>query len=413
MDNPGQLVLLQTLYYLLQRKDDLTQNILKSCSVVNRWFSTFCRSRLDCISETRMMAEDLIYAHRTFAFFTLDYCKRKSTPKLLTMKHLTTTMDNVTERLGHGYKISLSIACESGFTLETPDARICEIRFGGRPRVHVGECKGKCSKDIMSMDLDMNTNIIQPPEFLERGPCDAYFLYLRPKSDRDGEGATMLEYRVICECFGAVTETAMGWSAERMWREKLSTFQQWMITNRLRFQTQRNIQFVTDFVEDPLFPNIDDAKVIISYLQWRNVDPLFQKRFLSIFAVYEKEVLGQNTVKDVVRCSECNAVMDAVRNATFCSLTQYYLKVCDNCVDEFEHDCKCDACGKQIKLCDKHWIANNSHWCTCEEIESEVENVGSNNNCVGSNNESSNEEQEPEAKKYRKDWPIFQSMGDD
>jgi len=82
---------------------------------------------------------------------------------------------------------------------------------------------------------------------------------LRPKFHGDKSEWTLFEYRVLCECFSEATETDMVWSNQRMWREMLSPFQEWVIDSRHRFKTEANIKFATDFVDDMYFPRSNNV----------------------------------------------------------------------------------------------------------------------------------------------------------
>ncbi len=262
--------------------------------------------------------------------------------------------------------------------MKTPDGRTCEIRFGSDRITQSTKFRGKSYDELMRMqNLDENLLRNYHEGDIHRVP----FMSLYAKQYFDCKGATVAEYQVVCNCFSNVTKTKMIWSryaipfeffvykksSERIWREKLSPFQEWIMDNRARFRTQNNIRLAVDIINDDVFPKSDILQELLSYLQWLEADYCFINFFVIIYGTYEQEVFGRNTINDIVRCSECNNICDTL------TVTQNFIKVCGKCSESvYVHGCKCRMCHMcwyQKGKCDIHW----SPFCTCSDDDCEPE----------------------------------------
>jgi|JI10StandDraft_1071094.scaffolds.fasta_scaffold136717_5 hypothetical protein len=100
---------------------------------------------------------------------------------------------------------------------------------------------------------------------------------------------------------------------------------------------------------------------MISYIQWFHA-PTFINRLVAIFAVYEHEIIGGSSVKNIKRCFYCKRVLDTLDVKRSCLL------VCDDCVDTLSQNCDCICCGcmNQRNMCDLHWLPENQIFCTIQ-----------------------------------------------
>jgi hypothetical protein len=292
---------------MIQNNNILTGKTLLVCTLVDKWFHTFCRAKLDYLYVKTTYADGV--SSRQFAFFTIDYIQQRMAYLPLTLRHLVTTMTNVKQRLGDGYNICLSLeyGC-CGVDLNTPDGRFCRFSFNdGAIETSI---QRQCIVNFASFNDDMlDTNLLVLNEYI----CDTfkyrelYVTILYQAYDGKDVQPTILEYQVICECFAAATGTKMTWDDYYMWREPLTHFQEWIINNRHRFRTQSNIKFVIDMVlESQVFPQSDPYEMV-SYIQWIGGDLQKVKRFLIIYGVYEIEMFGTTNVKNIVLCVACNS----------------------------------------------------------------------------------------------------------
>jgi hypothetical protein len=107
----------------------------------------------------------------------------------------------------------------------------------------------------------IDVNLLRSKDYNDGSTC------LIPKyyPGEQGKGVTRFEYQVICQCFAEATGTVMECNEEKMWRENLGPFQEWMIDNRHRFKTDSNIKFVTDCISDRDFPRSNNVKMFFVF----------------------------------------------------------------------------------------------------------------------------------------------------
>jgi len=384
-------------------KTTTAHNLLLQTSLVNSKFRKWCQAKLSVFQAKHMNCHDYYgRSYVSFAFFTVDYIKHKLTLKPFTLRQIAKTMIDTEQRLGKNYKMRFN-GRKNRFILETPDGRTalftmnfvgCDVRI---PPEYQDTHK---DSDVLlrSEDVDLDKQLLFVSYHSYNDKHRGCFVNVGPHSytsdaqSKIGQrnylglivSPTMFEYQVLCECFAMATQTETKWSNLRMWQETLTDFQEWMIDNRRRFKTHSNIQFVTDIVEDKMFPNTNDVRVLLSYMQWTGADVIVQERLLIIFGVYEREKLRQNTAVNVPRCHNCKQLLDNHHSD--------YVRNCRNteCYDEIKaHECVCVECGEQTRDCELHWLNDNPTRCEC----------------VGSNE--SGESGESESKKYKKGVEPF------
>lgn len=345
-----------TLCYMLQEEQDkdVVRDTFVTCTLVDRWFHSFCRNQLDQLLYVDGPVDAYSdAAKRQFLFFTVNYMEHEIAPMPLTPRQLATTMLNAMDRLGKGYNIYLGNSSEGGFILDTPDGRRCDVRFSS----DISRPHNVCTvDDIMRLDeFDLDTNCLEaniPHRHVYNIVHGSSVVTLRPVFATNNV-VTIREYQVIGECFAAATGTRMMWSSERMWRGTLTPFQNWLIDNRHRFKTQSNIRFVTDTYLDMVFPHSNPYEML-SYMQWIGGDDWSINRFLVIYGVYEAEVLKTTFVADI-KCQFCKQVYSLQTNyALYCNCPQYQQQ-------QQQCECMCDYCGEQTTPCSNHWVPGDNH----------------------------------------------------
>lgn len=300
------------------------KSLFKTCTLLNKWFHTFCRRKLNLIREkTQYVNGNLTYK---FQFFDINYDDREMSLKTLSFIQLAKVMIDALERLGEGYSLRLSSSCESGFTLTTPDNRICEVRFSimcGGIRVHTLENFSELDpfellSEISKEEGTAAKNILRFENHYCGDPSrSCYFFvslipkfYSRPSNPRYKCGVTYFEYRVLCESFSKVTGTEMCQSnPSQTWTGQLPPFQEWLISNRLNVaQSMPNYQCMTDILDDDLFPK-ENPRDMLNYLQWIMSD--FIESFVFLYGMYEEETQAAISVISLIkRCKACGRIID-------------------------------------------------------------------------------------------------------
>lgn len=352
--------------------DYMSDDVLRTCKLVNKWFMRLCREKQKIRIEKSEYVRGQIM--RQFAFFSCLYSERKIVTKKLTFRHLALVMSNVTDRLGKGYSIKLSSACQSGFRLSTPDGRECEIRFSGSDgdvkvrkldkfdELSYQEILGQSEidTDLMSWDKKNPTDPSNAQRYLA-----LYAKHYPNESDQAMiHGVNFYEYRILCEAFSNITGAKMSWCDPLVWANDLPLYKQWLWTNRVHiFEKYHDADFVREILHEDTFPD-DDPVDMLNFLQWLKSNQI--EKFAETYEIFERDTQKKPPLfKDMInRCLKCKRIID--RYSTDFRWCEY----CSVPSDAFDC-CLCKICCLQKNNCDLHWIKQNGNMCCCSESCSE------------------------------------------